>query len=302
MSLNRMGRGSGGGCSQGMLHGVTAAGACAATALALLIGSHAFAQEPPPGGIPPSNAATAGAPPGLSTSKDPKLLAPLPPPSAEDLKRNPPSPDPRNLEGIWLSAPRTFFGPPPGAAMPYTDSAKQRQQKMMQRAREADTQGKVVLSDAGRCRPMGGIGVGGDLFPGEIIQTPDKIVILQEEGRGRWVIHMKGEHPKDLTPSFFGHSVGRWEGDTLVVDTVGLRATDGMFGFGMRSDKARVVSRLRKVAGGGKLEMTSTTHDPETYTQPFQGPKDVYDWHPELAFLEFQCEENMEGAREGMIE
>lgn len=293
MGRNRVGHRPGRNRSRAMTGGVAFAGASAAKALALLIASHAFAQEPPPAGGP------TGA--GFSMSSDPKLLAPLPPPSEEALKRNPPSSDPRNLEGIWLSGARVFPGPG-GPQMPFTDSAKQRLQKNMQRARDADAQGKVLVTDSGRCRPMANIGIGADLFPAEIIQAPDKIAILQEEGRTRWVIHMNGEHPKDLTPSYFGHSLGRWEADTLVVDTVGVRASDGMFGFGMRSDKARIVSRLRKADGGRKLELTTTTHDPETYTQPVEGPKAVSIWHPELAFLEFQCEENLEGAREGMIE
>jgi hypothetical protein len=70
----------------------------------------------------------------------------------------------------------------------------------------------------------------------------------------------------------------------------------------MRSDKARIVSRLRKSADGSKLEMASTTYDAEAYTQPVEATKAVSAWHPELTLLEFQCEENSEGAREAMVE
>jgi len=59
---------------------------------------------------------------------------------------------------------------------------------------------------------------------------------------------------------------------------------------------------MRKIDGGQKLEQTSTIDDPKTYTQPMEGRKVVSYWHPGLMLLEFQCEENMEGAREGMAE
>ena len=267
--------------------------ASAVAALSLSMSGHLWAQQPPPGDPPPL----------FSISSDPKLLAPLPPPSAEMLKKFPPSTDPRNFEGTWLAERLTMRPPGSGPSIPYTDAAKQRMQQRAQRQREADAQGKVLLTDAGRCRPMGGMGIGADLFPAEIIQTPDKIVILNEEGRGRWIIHLNGEHPKNLKASHFGHSIGRWEGDTLVIDSVGLSAvTDGFVGAGMHSEKARIVSRLRKSDGGNTLELTSTIYDPETYTRPFEGRKTISHWHPELSVLEFQCEENMEGAREGIIE
>lgn len=256
-----------------------------------------------PPSAPPGPDLNAGSPSGFGTtiSSDPKLLKPLPPPPEEALRQYPPSPDPRNLEGVWLADPMPF---PTGALpqLPLTDAAKQNVADRLRRQREADAQGKTLLTDAGRCRPMEGIGVGSELFPAEIIQTPDKIVVLNEEGRGRWVIHLNGKHPQHVTPTHFGHAIGHWEGDTLVVDTIGLRASEGAFGKGMRGDQARVVSHLRKSAGGSRLELTSTIYDSKTYTQPFDGGKSMASWHPELTVLEFQCEENMEGAREGMVE
>jgi hypothetical protein len=215
------------------------------------------------------------------------------------LKAKPPVADPKNLEGTWL-AQVVPMGPNPFVLSPatYTEKAQRiiNQQKQIQH--DADAKGEVVLSDSGRCRPGNGIAIGADLFPAEIIQGKNEIVILNEELRGRWVIHMNRGHRNDIKDSYFGDSVGHWEGDTLVVDTTGLRTTFGM--TGMYSDKARIVSRLRKIDGGKKLELTTTTFDPETYLQPIDGGKITSYWHPGVQMLEFQCEENMEGAREGM--
>lgn len=287
-----------------ILPGVVHAGVWAIAALALMSG-HALAQQPssPPAGGPPTGDSALGSPAGGSTtmSSDPKLLAPLPRASAEVLKQSPPSLEPRNLEGVWVSDPQPF---PTGGfpQLPFTDTAKEYVVKRMERQRQADLQGKVLLTEAGRCRPMEGIGIGSELFPAEIIQTSDKLVILNEEGRGRWVIHLNGKHPQDLKSTHFGHSIGHWDNDTLVVDTVGLRHSEGAFGRAMRSDKARIVSHLRKSDDGLRLELILTLYDSETYTQPFEESKTLSTWHPEVALLEFQCEENLEGAREGMIE
>lgn len=281
------------------------AGVWAMAAMAVFMSDQALSQQAPslPAAGSPADAAPVGSPGGGGTtiSSDPKLLAPLPPPSAEVLRESPPSPDPRNLEGVWVADPQPF---PTGGIpqLPYTETAKQYEMRRMQRQREADAQGKVLLTAAGRCRPMEGIGIGSELFPAEIIQASDKVVILNEEGRGRWVIYMNGKHPQDVKLTHFGHSIGHWENNTLVVDTVGLSRSEGGFGRTLRGDKARIVSRLSKSDGGMRLELVSTLYDSETYTQPFEAIKTSATWHPEVALLEFQCEENIEGAREGMVE
>lgn len=278
----------------------------AALALTSMAGS-AFAQSPPPlppaAGERPQSEGALGTPAGAGTviSSDPKLLSPLPAAPEDALRRDPPSPDPRNLGGVWASVPQAF---PTGAMpqLPLTETGKQRVADRARRQEIANAQGKTLMTESGRCRPMEGIGIGSELFPAEIIQNNEKIIVLNEEGRGRWIIHLKGEAPANLKASHFGYSVGHWEGDTLVVETTGLRANDGAFGRGLRSENARIVSRLRKFDEGRNLELVSTIHDPETYTRPVDDPKTLSTWHPELTVLEFQCEENQEGAREGMIE
>jgi hypothetical protein len=161
-----------------LVRNTTLAGACVAVALAVMAAGHASAQQTPP---LPASAPPAGSPPDL------KLLSPLLPPSAEALKQNPPSPDPRNLEGVWLAEGRSFTnaGRGGGPPLPYTEKAKQRISQLAQRQQAADAQGKVLLTDAGRCRPMGSIGIGADLFR-QNHSSADKVVILSEEGRGRW--------------------------------------------------------------------------------------------------------------------
>ncbi len=272
----------------------------------LLCGTAAMAQSPPnpPDGKPAPLSAQAPpvdqGPQGFVSA--PTLFAPLPPPPAGAA---PPRADPRDIEGVWLAASlqqlslgslanlaaRDPFPGPQGV-----DPSKLTKKALAHRdyAQEMNRKGTPLASDAARCRPMNDIGLGGDTFPLEVIEGPKEIVLLQEEGRTRWVIHMDRGHPAHPKPSYWGDSVGHWEGDTLVVDTVGYNgeAQD-------TTATTHAVSRLRKLDGGQKLELTVTVDDPQTYLEPVSRTS-VSTWHPELQVLEFQCEENPTGAMEGL--
>lgn len=231
----------------------------------------------------------------------PKLMAPLPPPPADAA---PPSRDPRDLQGVWLAQPlnlgvdslanldarNPFPGPLGVDPAKLTKKALEKQRL----AEEMNRKGTPLASDAARCRPMNDIGVGGYAFPGEIIQSSRKVVLLQEEGRTRWIIHLDRGHPQGGPSSFWGDSVGHWEGDTMVVDTIGFdgKAQD-------TTETTHVISKLRKLDGGQKLELTVTVEDPQTYLEPVSRTS-IATWHPELQMLEFQCEENPTGAMEGL--
>jgi hypothetical protein len=218
----------------------------------------------------------------------PKELAPLPPPPPGSA---PPIADARNLSGIWLALPLKFGpGGPPFGQIKYTPKAL----KAAEYRAKLTAEGRPPASDAARCRPMNDVGIGADLFPAEIIQTPTEVVVLQEEGRGRWEIYLDRGHPRHLRPSFWGDSVGHWEGDTLVIDTTGFNGEEED-----TTTSTHLVSRLRKLDGGSKLELQVTATDPQQYLQPFTRTMHA-NWHPELKLLEFQCEENMTGAMEGL--
>jgi len=213
----------------------------------------------------------------------PPLPADAPPPSAA----------PRDFEGIWLADgnPIAVGGPPGfGPEPPYTPTTAKQQQKMV----EMIKQGTPPAEMAAQCRPSTLFRIGFDIYPAEIIQTPNMVVILGEEGRTRWQIFMNRYHPKDVQPSFFGDSVGHWEGDTLVVDTIGLNGK-----IGVLSPQAHVTSKIRKINAGRKLELTIIIEDPVNYTKPYQQTI-TSSWRPDLEMLEYQCEENLVGAKEGV--
>jgi hypothetical protein len=126
----------------------------------------------------------------------------------------------------------------------------------------------------------------------EFLFTPGRVTIIQEaymqvrrvftDGRG---------HPADLDPTFNGHSIGHWEGDTLVVDTAGLGHTTPL-GFDrlLHGPKLHVVERIHLIAPDTLVdEMTLT--DPDVLAQPWHMSR-TFTRHRELDMMEYICEEN----------
>jgi hypothetical protein len=104
----------------------------------------------------------------------------------------------------------------------------------------------------------------------KIVQVPGLLVILNERNAGYRQIFTDGRPlPEDPQPSWNGYSTGKWEGDTLVVQTNGFR--DGMWldrGGSPMTDAAKVTERFRRV-NYGTLEIEVTMDDPKAYTKPW---------------------------------
>jgi hypothetical protein len=153
-----------------------------------------------------------------------------------------------------------------------------------------------TLPDPGAlCLPQGMPGMMGAIYGMEILQTPKIIAISSEFKAGTRRIWMDEKtHPPadELEETFVGHSIGRWEGDVLVVDTVGIR-TDVAFGGRPplpHSSKLRLIERFRQTAPG-MLAYEITYDDPEAYVAPWTD-KRTYRYRADLKLQEFVCEEN----------
>ena len=131
------------------------------------------------------------------------------------------------------------------------------------------------------CIPPGMPGVFGEgLF--EVVQSPGRVYILFESSTVQRIYTDGRKHPDGGPLSFMGHSIGRWEGDTLVVDTVDLNGLDGwawMDNMGhLHTDSLRVVQRIRRVSHD-RLEIDFQFHDPKTYREPWGGTR-LFDLKP----------------------
>jgi len=138
--------------------------------------------------------------------------------------------------------------------------------------------------------------------PFEIVHTPDRILILYEFQHERRLIYTDGRgHPAGQKPTFMGHSTGRWDGDTLVVESVGQREETWLDGLGSPHTEAmRYLERFRRLAPGS-LEVNFTIDDPEAYTKPWGG-KRLYEAKPDWLIMEqINCEDYMRERLERVI-
>jgi hypothetical protein len=117
------------------------------------------------------------------------------------------------------------------------------------------------------CLPIGNLWLHSHLFPSKIVQVPGLLVILYEKGVDYRQIFVDGRSlPTDPNPSFFGYSTAAWEGDTLVVQTNGLRDDSWAdLNGNPLTDAARITERFRR-PNFGALEIEVTVDDPKAYT------------------------------------
>jgi hypothetical protein len=105
--------------------------------------------------------------------------------------------------------------------------------------------------------------------PFDILQRDDEIFIISEREGGPRHVYMDGRgHPASVEPTSNGDSIGHWEGDTLVIDTVGFRGFAGTPGGGRRGPNTHLVERFQAVDKGQRLLVTFTWDDPSIYTKP----------------------------------
>jgi hypothetical protein len=145
------------------------------------------------------------------------------------------------------------------------------------------------------CLPMGFMQLHGHPQPRKIVQTPNLIVIMYEGNQGLRQIFLDGRPlPKvdeDLQPWWYGYSVGHWEGDTLVVESVGFRDDGWLDVFGSPlSDKGKLIERWRR-PDFGHIEIDVTVDDPKAYTKPFT-VRVSHQIMLDQELIEFICNEN----------
>jgi hypothetical protein len=127
---------------------------------------------------------------------------------------------------------------------------------------------QVQVDPAWYCQPPGVPRVGP---PQKIVQTAKELVFLYDDLNGNFfrVVRMNAPHRTDIEASAHGDSVGRWEGDTLVVDVTNLDETTWLSDNGLfHSDKTHVIERLRRE--GDILHYDVTVEDPVVFTEPWK--------------------------------
>ena len=126
----------------------------------------------------------------------------------------------------------------------------------------------------------------------KIVQTPGLLVVLLEVDNAHRQIYMDGRKlPTDPQPSWLGYSVGKWEGDTLVVDTIGFNDKAWLDVLGHpRSEAMHLTERYHR-RDFGHLDVEMAFDDPKMYTRPFS-IKVTHQLMPDSDILEYFCAEN----------
>ena len=195
------------------------------------------------------------------------------------------------INGMWLLDPASFGK---GNSLPLSPAAR----KMLEEEEAAAERGEVIGEDQLQCLPAGMPMMMTNEFALSFLETPGRITILNEMSPLPRTVYLDKAHPADVIPNWNGHSVGRWEGDVLVIDTIGLsdRQQKGTLGFGgVRGTTTHIIERYSISADGKVLTGQFTYEDPKLLTRPAMATF-TYNRLPEDAPVwEYACEPGGEG-------
>ena len=176
--------------------------------------------------------------------------------------RPPAAPVPKGSPQRWV--------PAPGELPPFTAEYMAKFKKV-EASRES---GSEETEPEANCLPPGMPYVAQAQYGLEIVHGRDKIAFFSEWMDAYRRVYLDGRKPPaDLEPSYFGYSTGHWEGDTLVVETVGLRDDSVLDRYGSpHSDATRITERIRLI-NPNQLEDKLTVYDSKAFTKPWE-----YSW------------------------
>jgi hypothetical protein len=181
---------------------------------------------------------------------------------------------------------------PPAPLRPEFKAAYDAEQKKIN---DANKRGEPIATGYTHCIPDGMPTMMMAMFPMEVLQTRRQVTIIQEAYNQVRRIYLNDTLPavEDAEPGFWGHSVGRWEGDTFVVDTIGIKDSV-RFRNVPHSAEMRIHEQMRKLTPD-HFENVVTVTDPAYLTRPWQW-KWVYQRRPNYKMYEYVCEDNREYA------
>jgi hypothetical protein len=149
----------------------------------------------------------------------------------------------------------------PQEPIPFRPEARARAQDNLNRRSIDDPATRCIFLASPRLTNVG-------LFPIQFVQTPTQVVIMYEYLWSYRVIPIAAKHPDDMSPSFMGDSIGRWDGNTFVVDVVGFKPGGWLTGGLVTSDALHLTERFTRV-DRDQLNYEVTIEDPKVLTKPF---------------------------------
>lgn len=152
----------------------------------------------------------------------------------------------------------------------------------------------------GACLPFGLTRSMNSPDPIQFMQSDKYLALLYEQNTWFKVIPIDGREHRKGVPTWFGDSVGKWEGDTLVVDTSNFNGRTRLDTVGHpHSDQLHVAERFTRT-DAGHIAYEVTIVDPKTYTKPWKNIR-TFTLRPDWEIMEYSCEENNKDLYEGHI-
>jgi hypothetical protein len=153
--------------------------------------------------------------------------------------------------------------------------------------------GKVAFTARSSCRPAGvpGFMAYGGPNPIFFVQTPKEVWMIYSGNQEVRRIYLDVPHSENPKPSWYGESVGHYESDTLVIDTIGMNNKTVLDPYRTpHTEKLHVVERWKMMEGGTAMEASFTVDDPDTFYEPWSGMRRYRRVKQEM--LEEVCAEN----------
>jgi hypothetical protein len=156
---------------------------------------------------------------------------------------------------------------------------------------ERQKRGLEEQTETANCVPPGMPQIMAQPYPVEFLFTPGKVTVaIEAYSQMRRIFTDGRKHPDDPDPSFQGNSIGHWEGDTLVVDSIAFIPTSLIAPGVGHSDDMRIQERIHRSAAD-VLEITTTIEDPTVLTEPYTSTR-YYKRHKEYDINEYICTQN----------
>ena len=197
-----------------------------------------------------------------------------------------------DISGVWWAGSYSpNIRPVGGGALPFTPAGKAVYEQNMAGLKS----GAVVDKSRTLCVLDGIPRVLQTPYPFAIVQTPGQVTFVYEQNRAVRFVDFKRPPPDADAmadePRYHGYSRGRWEGDTLVIQSAGFTDKTFIDAYGApHTEDMQVTERLRTLDGGRQLEDVVTVEDPKFYTRPWSA-RFVYDSHPEVSLDTYVCGE-----------
>jgi len=192
-----------------------------------------------------------------------------------------------SFKGVWWTAIHTPHVKPVDGGIPFTPKGEAAYRTNVEGLKAGTLQDRTKTL----CLPEGLPRLMLAPYPFEIVQTDKEVVFIHESNHVVRLVELKKPMTPDdeLIESFMGESIGRWDGDVLVVETHGIKTDTWLDASGVpHGPKLRVAERIRLIDGGKRLENILTVSDPDYFTKDFS-VRTVFERRDDVTIEEHYC-------------